>query len=258
MAPRCAPRLAAAAAVAAAAVAAAVVVVVPAPAAAAVAAPRVPTGGHDAASRLTVFQGVGDKAVVGGANEEDEPLQCLPSLAPACDLGAHLALPSMEKCLPRARTEEAAAARSAFARIESLVAAARPAPTGPCCYATAAVVAIQEALVALAPAVRCPTGAPISAGTGASTNWGEGGGPTAGSNSVVIPGDDRLWCCDAQHYAPNDPAHRPCCVDGCYEMAATLGWLGYTLDSCCVVLNNREQYGRVCPAGTLNQVLVNW
>lgn len=244
----CAPRLAAAAVLAA--VVAAAIAVATAPTAA-VAAPWVPPGGR-VAKRLAVSTRAG--AMVATSSSEEQALVCLPALAPMCDLGAHLELASMEKCLPRGSTEKALAARSAFAHIESMVAAAWPVSTGSCCYAKATIVDIQVSLVALAPAVRCSTGAPLSGAPnkldltigGSATTWG----------SVIIHGDDRFRCCDAQNYAPDDPAHRPCCVDGCYEMAATLGWMGYTLDSCCAHLNNREQYGRVCPPGTLNQVLV--
>lgn len=261
------PRLATVAVVSATVAAAVAVAVTPS---VAVAAPRAPSGGRVAGRPTAV-----DEATAVTATADGEGWECLPALAPTCDLEAHMDLPSMEKCLPDStHSQHTLAAHSAFASIKAMVAAAHPAAhpsaAGTCCFAKKTLVDIHAALVALAPSVHCVTGvgvalpgilndvmSPLSnvpSGITFPTGWA---GSSLGSGSVVIPGDNRLWCCDAQHYAPNDPANRPCCVDGCYVMAATFGWMGFNLDSCCGLLNNREQYGRVCPPGTIRMVLVH-
>lgn len=252
MVPLCASRLAAAAVVAAAVVAA--VVVTAASRTVAVAAPRVPTDG-----RLTKRQFISSPEYEAEAVDvhDDESLKCLPSLAPTCNLEEHMELALIRKCLPQGYSAAARAARVKFSRIESMVAAAHPVSNFACCYDRTTIENIRMALVGLAPAIHCSTGqssTPPALPDALDDVLPDGLGSTWGS--VVIPGDDRLWCCDSQNYAPEDPSNRPCCVDGCYEIADTLGWLGYTIDSCCALLSNREQYGRVCPPGTINKSLV--
>ncbi|GAB0493391.1 hypothetical protein MMPV_004673, partial [Pyropia vietnamensis] len=253
MAPLCASRLAVAAVIAAVVVAA--VAVAAGTPSAAVAAPRVPIDGRSANRQFVSDPSHAVEEV--GVFHDHGSLKCLPSLAPMCNLETHMELDSVRKCLPPGYSAEAVAARSEFARIESMVAAALPVSITSCCYAKATIEDIRRALVRLAPTIHCSKdqSPPLSALPGDGSDVLPGG-PVTTWGSVVIPGDDSLWCCDSQNYAPEDPANRPCCVDGCYDIVDALGWLGYTIDNCCALSSNRKQYGRVCPPGTINLVRV--